>query len=213
MTITTNYPEGSVFFFDIVNEDSSGHLLTKTDIRPAVTGAGGMNTSSFTYDARGLPVGHYRAEVIRGVTNTTVSVRFNVTPPGLWTWVWTDPIGPVYEGDALTVTGTTTMEPGSNLTIDNMQVQMIERCYPPGNPAHTNIASKTRWCGYQNCNLFPGAETATVSSGTGGKNTWKAVFNTSGWCWQGYYFTISVDHWTNVTGNGAEFSVSPPKNT
>jgi hypothetical protein len=206
MTITTNYPEGSLFFFDIINKDSSRHLLTKVDVMPAVAGIAGLNTISYIYDMKGQPIGHYLAEVNRGNTNTTVTARFNVTPPGLWTWIWTDPVSPVYEGDTLTVTGTTTMEPGSNLTV-TMQME-VHPCLPPDNIAH-----KERELCYNNCNSLPGPETATVAQGYPGKNTWRATFNTSGWCWEGYYFTTSVDRWINVTGNGASFRVSPPKNS
>jgi len=206
MTITTNYPEGSLFFFDIINEDSSRHLLSKTYVRPAVAGAEGLNRSSFTYDAGRLPIGHYRAEATRGITNTTVTARFNVTPPGLWVWVWTNPIGTVYEGDNLVITGTTNLEPGSNLTID-----MHMKVHPCPYFERSEVNQSQRWLCYHNCNNSPGVATAAITPGSPGKNFWKVSFSTTEWCWgEEYYFTTPVDHWINVTG-GSSFTVSGPE--
>ena len=206
MTITTNYPEGSLFYFDIINEDSSRHLLTKTDIMPAITGTGGLNTTSYSYTMKGQPIGHYRAEVRRANTDTTVTARFNVSPPGLWVWVWTDPIGTVYEGDRVTITGTTNMEPGSEISIGmNM---MFHPC-----PYYDNseVNQSVRSLCYNNCNDSPGTETATVLQSLPGKNIWKATFDTTGWCWgEEYYFRTRVDDWINVTG-GSSFRVNQPK--
>jgi hypothetical protein len=206
MTIKTNYPEESLFSFDIINEDSSRHLLTRVDIQPAVMGMDGLNATSYIYNMKGQPIGHYRAEVNKANTNTTVTGRFNINPPGLWVWVWTDPIGTVYEGDMVTITGTTNMEPGGEIAIDmNM---MLHPC-PYFDKSEVNQSQ--RWLCYHNCNYSPGPETATVIQSLQGKNIWRATINTTGWCWnEEYYFRTRVSDWINVTG-GSSFRVNQPK--
>lgn len=206
MTITTNYPEGSLFFFDIINEDSSQHLLSKINILTAAPGIAGLNTTSYSYDMSGQPISHYRSEVNKANTNTTVTDRFNITPPGLWTWVWTDPIGTVYEGDKVTITGTTNMEPGSEIAIN---MQMLFHSCPILDKSAVN--QSVRSLCYHNCNSSPGPETATVIQSLRGKNIWRATFNTTDWCWgEEYYFRTRVRDWINVTG-GSSFRVNQPK--
>jgi len=208
LTMTTNYPEESLIFFDIINEDSSGHLLTRNDPHPVFRGTGGLNTSSYTYDMAGQPFGHYRLEVTKANTNTTATARFNITPPGLWVWVWTDPIGTVYEGDNVTITGTTTLEPGINITLD-MRMAPFHSCpfQLSGTPAVNQ--SEHGFCNH-NCNSSPDMAIARVLPGTPGKNVWKASFNTTDWCWgEEYEFRPKIDGWINVTG-GSSFRVERP---
>jgi len=207
MTITTNYPEGSLFRFSVINEDSSSPMLPGTDIYPAIRGPDGLNVSSYTLGIRGWPIGHYRAEATRVVTNTTAIARFNVTPPGLWTWIWSDPVtGTVYEGDTITITGTTTMEPGSEIAVDT---GMEMHPCPQLDPSRVNPSE--HWLCDNTCNDSAGSVMVQVLRGTTGNNIWRASLNTTGWCWrEEYYFRPRVDHWINVTGIASTIRVNRP---
>jgi hypothetical protein len=207
MTITTNYPEGSLFRFDIINEDSYGHMLTETDVYPAIKGPDGLNTSSYILDIRKWPIGHYRAEITRVVTNTTATAQFNVIPPGLWTWIWTDRVsGAVLEGDTVTITGTTTLEPGSEFTLD-----LGMNLHPCPQLDKSRVNPSEHWLCDGTCNYNVGPLTTNVSPGRAGKNVWMASFNTTGWCWgEEYYIRPRVDSWINVTGSPLVFRVNRP---
>lgn len=228
INVTTNFPTGSLFWIDIINEDTF-HSILFNEVISAEKRSEELNTFSYAYNMKGNPPGHYRVEIRKANKNITAIARFNIlspepwistrvepgreninfsgTPnfvtisfPGPWIWIKTDPVGETHEGENLNVSGTTNLAAGSEMTI---KYGMELHPCPQDKPLIT--WGRKDFC-YGNCNFNSGQSTIKVISDASGKNTWAYTINTKDWCvGESYGFDISVSNWTNVTHGGAAF--------
>jgi hypothetical protein len=217
ITITTNFTAGSLFVFDIINEDSSRPILSGVVI-PAGKGSAGLNTSSLSSDMNGKQPGHYRVEVRKADANTTAVTHFNITYPVPWTWIRADPVGEIQEGHNLNISGTTNLAAGSEISITipmEFQPCTSDRSIASDKPLFCNT-DRRYGCNYRPNEgiiyIGPDPRIVRVMPGSDGENTWAYNTTTKNWCWgETYWIVPRVGNWTNVTG-GTSVRITSPEN-
>jgi hypothetical protein len=113
ITGTTNYPEGSLFWVKIVEEERSRNLMSEAII-PSSVNSDGVNAFSYPFDIQGNPPAHYRIEIRKANQNFTATEQFRIIlipSKEKWLWVHINPIRWNEQGKNLNITGTTNKQP------------------------------------------------------------------------------------------------------
>ena len=200
ISVTTNFPAGSLFWVDIINEDLSSSLLYNI-VLPAENEGDDLNEFSYTHDMSGNRPGHYRVEIHKANTNFTGILHFNITSPEPWWWVSVDPVSQAKEGKELRVTGTTNLPAGTNMTVSSGLV--FHSCPFRFNSEPVNTNGRRNLC-FGNCSDSLAKNMVKVIPGLNGKNIWFSSINTTEWCeGETYWITAGVPGWTNETQGAA----------
>jgi hypothetical protein len=186
---TTTFPAGSLFFVNIIEEERSRSLLSNVVI-PAEKKSDGSITFSYSYDMKGNPPAHYRVEIRKANQNFTAMARFKITSQAPWLWIAIDPIGETRKGENLTITGTTNLPVGSEISvISRLEYHSCAR--QPG--------PRTPFCN-GTCSGAISQSTIGVMPSPNEKNTWTYTINTTEWCTHELYsIWTGVNNWTNVS--------------
>lgn len=188
----TNFPAGSLFWVDIIEEERNRSLFSNIVI-PAELGKDGLNTLSYNTNIKGNPPSRYRVEIRKANRNVSATAYFNITSQESWLWTTIDPVE-AHVGQNVNVTGSTDLPVGSEITV----ISQIFWHPCPIDP-DPNSTDPFRSCRI-NCSDAFLQTPVRVMPGINGKNKWASIINTTEWCrGQSYLIYLRVDNWTNVT--------------
>ncbi len=207
ITGTTNYPDGSLFWVNIIEEERVRSVLSNVVI-PVEKKSNGLATFSYNYDMKGNPPAHYRIEIRKANQNITAIARFNITSREPWWWINIYPVGETHAGENLTIRGTTNLPVGTEITVSYSM--LAHSCTPSNIP--DKLGERT-FCG-GSCR--PGevsSYTVKVVEGVGGANSWNATLNTTGWCMEYYGIGVDAGKGKNATHAGLEILHFPSAST
>jgi hypothetical protein len=207
ITMTTNFPEGSLFWVKIVEEERSRDLMPEVLILPGVNKEG-VNSLSYPFDVQNNPPAHYRIEIRKANQNLTATEEFRIIlnpSKEPWLWVHIDPIRWNKQGENLTITGTTNLPVESEISVESRLMPHTCTIEVPGSPPIVKTGVGRTYCG-RGCNEEILQGTVTVIKGIDGINSWKYSLNTSYWCTSGrYVVSAEANNRTNVTTDYQEF--------
>jgi len=198
---TTTFPAGSLFFVNIIEEERSRSLPTNIVV-PAEKNSDGSIGFSYSYDMKGNPPAHYRVEIRKANQNFTAIARFNITSQEPWWWIMFDQVGEIHKGENLTITGTTNLPAGSEISVSSGL--MAHPCTQPW-----DSGGLPSFCG-GTCNRAIAQSTVRVIPGLNGKNTWVYPINTTDWCTHEYYWIrTGMNNWPNVSSGSITILLEP----
>ncbi len=172
INVTTNYPEGSLFWVKIVEVERSRPLMSEVLV-PSSVNSDGVNSFSYPFDIQGNPPAHYHVEIRKANQNVTGPEEFRIIlipSKEPWLWVHIDPIIWPQQDENLNVTGTTNLPVGSEISLES--ATWGHTCvYPvPGSPPINKTGMPRSYCnGGCNENI---EGTCPVIKGNQGINLW-----------------------------------------
>ena len=113
-------------------------------------------------------------------------------------WIHLNPVGSTVKKENIPLTGTTNLPEGTELVI---RYDMLAHSCPP--PATPDTNERT-YCGGSCSTGVESEQTAYVTQGIGGFNTWNSTINTTSWCLEIYGISIEAKNWPNVSSAGVE---------
>jgi hypothetical protein len=180
----TNFPVGSLFWVDIIEEERNRSLFNNIVI-PAELGKDGMNTLSYNANIQGNPPAYYRVEIRKANQNVSGTTHFNVTSQEPWLWTTIDPIGQTREGENLKISGITNLPEGSEIKVSSGL--RPHSCPTQIVPGPTNTGGRRSQC-FGNCSYAFVENNVRIIPGAEGKNTWNSTLNTTDWCTYEFYW-------------------------
>ena len=160
---TTNFPPGSLFFVNIIEEERSRNLPINIVV-PAEKNSDGSIGFSCSYDMKGNPPAHYRVEIRKANQNFTAISRFNITSQEPWWWIMFDQSVQCIKAK-ISPSGNNKSPTGSNISIG--AGLMAHPCTQPW-----DSGGLPSFCG-GTCNSAITQSTIRAIPGLNGKNTWE----------------------------------------
>jgi len=195
---TTNFPAGSLFFVNIIEEERSRSLPTNIVV-PAEKNSNGSIGFSCSYDMKGNPPARYRVEIRKANQNFTAIAHFNITSQEPWWWITIDHFGEIQKRENLTITGTTNLPIGSEILVSSGL--MAHPCTQPW-----DSGGLPSFCG-GTCSGAVALTKTSVMGGAEGRNTWSCPINTTDWCAYEYYGIRVDSDWPNVTSESITINI------
>jgi hypothetical protein len=201
---TTNLPVNSLLFIDVYRKNPSSGQEERDLLWNAVTPVknNGEKNNTFFY-AENVTKDFYNS-TIKAADYRVVVRRYNVSAIGGFTilrkdplpfiWIRIDPIEKHHWGDVFTITGTSNLPAGSEITVRN------ER-YGAEFSTEYKCRNDVICARYYDCSNEGNFERKGPVIGTGREyNTWNITVDTTGWCINHTYkLTASKEEWDNVT--------------
>jgi hypothetical protein len=210
----TNLPAGTLLAAEIYpgvfSADRDGPVfryepLLQEFVTVGVTGEGRfsvpVNLTGLTgQDGSPLSSGEYFAEIHDVNTNSTLSDTLVFFVSRKKPEIHIDPINEPVKGGNLTITGTTSLNPGENVSV--VFGTMVHPC--PTSRTTPDYDTQSI-CGGSSCSSFRSVVTVVVQPGTDTKNIWKYEIGTSNWCLKEQYFVQAT---AGKDGSGSEASAT-----
>lgn len=165
----------------------------------------GTSANSFFYAATNVTIspGIYRIVVHRfGLSNSTIFLVIGKDPlPRMWTAI--DPIAESHRGKNFTITGTTNLPAGSEVTVTcGFESRFPCPMWARDDPANWSGTV----CGNDGCDGGRFSREIQVQKGPGGNNSWSADGDTTNWCVNEVYrITVQKPGWDNVSADSLDF--------
>ena len=203
ITGTTTFPAGSLLWVDLIEEERARNILSNVVI-PVEKKSDGSNIFSYSYDMKGNYPAHYRVEIRKANQNFTTIARFNITSKETWWWIHINPIGETHEYQNLTITGTTNLPVGTEMSVSS-RMEYHSCTQPPESGGRRSFCSGS-------CFGAIDPTKTRVMGGSDGRNIWTCPINTTDWCAYEYYWIRVESNWTNVTSEEVKivFGRNPP---
>jgi hypothetical protein len=200
---TTNYPEGTMLHYVILEEP--GKLQLNSANTRVWSNDLGANSFAFAYEMKSNPPGQYQLIIADPKNMTMIITPFNITSNLQYpVWIRMDPLDTVQKGKSIIFSGTTNLSAGTEITVG---YDMIFHSCPP--PKVRDKSGERTFCG-GSCEV--GQESSfhiRVVEGAHGVNSWNTTLNTTDWCSELYGLGASFGEGMNGSHTGQEIRFSP----
>lgn len=205
ITGTTNLPVDSLLIIEPYKENpgsvKEGPLYGFGAISVFNNGA---DVNTFFYPANvTVTPGVYRIVVHRfGLSDNTGFIVSGKDPFPMM-WIGIDPAREYHRGKNFTITGTTNLPEGSEITVT---CGFISRFPCPMWAKAVPYNWSGTVCGNDGCDPGRFSRIIPVKQGTGENNTWSVSIDTTGWCANESYRVDAIKNgWDNVSADSIEF--------
>lgn len=164
----------------------------------------GAAVNSFFYSANvTVAPGIYRIVVHRfGLSNSTSFIVSGKDPLPMM-WIAIDPVAEYHRRENFTITGTTNLPAGSEITVT---CGFFSRFPCPMWAKDVPYNWSGTVCGNDGCDPGRFSRTIPVERGTGQHNTWMVPGDTTGWCAnESYRIDVVKKGWDNVSADHVDF--------